>query len=269
MKEEAAIRQPEAPAGTLIAVGGGLEIGALLELLLSKAGGVDAPLVVIPTAGGEPYYPPDWGGQRELLEVGARNVTVLHTLDPRVADTEEFVRPLREATGVWITGGRQWHLANAYLGTRVHQALWDIYRRGGVIGGTSAGATILGSYLARGDTQTNTIMMGDHEQGFGFLEDVAIDQHLLARNRHFDLLEIVRAKPHLLGIGIDENTAIVVRDGTLEVAGKTYVTIYDPGRSIDSGGEFYFLGAGDRLDLGTRRPTRGKRPLERVVERDA
>lgn len=267
MKNETTSLQPEAPAGTLIAVGGGRDIGDVLKLLLAKAGGADAPLVVIPTAGGEPDYPPDWGGQFELREAGARNVTVLHTCDPKVADTEEFVRALREARGVWITGGRQWHLADAYLGTRVHEALWDLYRRGGVIGGSSAGATILGSYLARGDTQTNTIMMGDHEEGFGLLPNVAIDQHLLVRNRHFDMLEIVRAKPHLLGIGLDENAAIIVQGSTLEVAGKSYVTIYDAGRSIDSGGEFYFMTAGDRLDLETRKPARNGEPLERVVER--
>ena len=79
-----------------------------------------------------------------------------------------------------------------------------------VIGGSSAGATIQGSYLARGDAKTNTIMMGDHEEGFGFLKNAAIDQHLLRRNRQFDLLEVIRARPELLGIGIDEDTAIVV-----------------------------------------------------------
>jgi cyanophycinase len=78
-----------------------------------------------------------------------------------------------------------------------------------VVGGSSAGATIQGSYLVRGDTKSNQIMMGDHEQGFGYIKNVAIDQHVLARNRQFDLYEIMRKHPELLGLGIDENTAIV------------------------------------------------------------
>ncbi len=261
-------REPDTPAGTLIAVGGGRQIDGPLRLLIEKAGGVDAPIVVIPTAGGADAYPADWGGVHELRALGAKNLTVLHTYDREVAGTDTFVEALRSAKGVWITGGRQWRLADAYLDTKVHGALWDLYRRGGVIGGSSAGATILGSYLARGDTKTNTIMMGDHEVGFGFMIDVAIDQHVLARNRQFDLLEIIEAKPHLLGIGIDENAAIVVSGGSFEVIGTSYVTIYDSKRSIDSGGQFYFMSPGDHFDSKTRTPRREAAPLERVIKRD-
>jgi cyanophycinase len=139
--------------------------------------------------------------------------------------------------------------------------------RDGVIGGSSAGATIQGSYLARGDTRTNTIMMGDHEQGLAFVKNVAIDQHVLRRNRQFDLLEIVAARPDLLGIGIDENTAIVVHGDEFEIIGQSYVLIYDNQRQIDSGGDFYFLGVGDRFNLATREALRGERSIERVVER--
>ena len=114
-------------------------------------------------------------------------------------------------------------------------------------------------------------MMGDHEEGFGFLKGVAIDQHVLKRNRQFDLLEIIAARPDLLGIGIDENTAIVVRGNRFEVIGQSYVVIHDAQRQIDSGGSFYFLAAGDRYDLSTREPTRPQmslQPLERVVKKD-
>lgn len=78
--------------------------------------------------------------------------------------------------GVWFNGGRQWHLADSYLNTKTHEAFWDVLQRGGVIGGSSAGATIQGSYLARGDTSGNTIMMGDHTEGLGFLKNTAIGQ---------------------------------------------------------------------------------------------
>lgn len=256
----------EAPKGTLIAVGGGGDIDELLRLFLETAGGTTASIVVIPTAGGRERYDQDWSGLGRLRAVGAQNLLVLHTTDPKVADTEAFVEPLKAADGVWISGGRQWRLVDAYLGTRVQSELVALHQRGGVIGGSSAGATILGSYLARGDSKTNTIMMGDHEVGFGLIPNVAIDQHVLARNRQFDLLEIVNARPELLGIGIDENTAIVVHDGEFTVAGKSYVVIYDQEKSIDSGGSFYFLAPGDRFRLEDRRALRGDRALERVVD---
>ena len=187
-----------------------------------------------------------------------------------MANSDAFVEPLRRARGVWFSGGRQWRLADSYLGTKTHEELRALLDRGGVIGGTSAGATIQGSYLARGDTRNNTIMMGDHEEGMGFLKQTAIDQHLLRRNRQFDLLEIVRAHPDLLGIGIDENTAIVVEGDRFTVIGAGYVAIYDHERALDSGGQFYFLAPGDRFDLQSRqaeRPTRGWAPLERVERR--
>ena len=112
-------------------------------------------------------------------------------------------------------------------------------------------------------------MMGDHEEGLAFLKDVAIDQHLLMRNRQFDLIEIVEAHPHLLGIGIDENTAIVVQGDRFEVMGQGYVAIYDHDSRLDSGGLFYFLAPGDRFDLGTREAFRMQmqpEPFERVTQ---
>jgi cyanophycinase len=253
--------------GSLVIVGGGMRDQAILERFLDLAGGPDAPIVVIPTAGSGENYDQDWRGLRQFRAAGATNLTVLHTNDRDEADTEEFVQPIREASGVWFGGGRQWRLADSYLNTTTHEALWELLDRGGVIGGSSAGATIQGSYLARGDTRTNTVMMGDHEAGLGFVKNVAIDQHLLRRNRHFDLLEITQARPELLGIGIDENTAIVVKGDEFEVIGQSYVVIYDHQRQIDSGGDFYFLGVGDRFNLATREAFRGDQAIERVVER--
>ncbi|MDH4045065.1 MAG: cyanophycinase [Gemmatimonadota bacterium] len=256
--------------GSLVIVGGGQLDTSILERFLELAGGADAPIIVIPTAGGADEYGPYWEGLRGLKAAGATNLTVLHTTDRTVANSDAFVEPLRRARGVWFSGGRQWRLADSYLGTKTHEELWALLGRGGVIGGTSAGATIQGSYLARGDTRNNTIMMGDHEEGMGFLKRTSIDQHLLRRNRQFDLLEVVRAHPDLLGIGIDENTAIVVEGDRFTVIGAGYVAIYDHERALDSGGQFYFLAPGDRFDLKNRlaeRPTRGWEPLERVEHR--
>ena len=237
------------PSGALVIVGGALRDPAVWGRFIELAGGPDAPIVVIPTAGEAREYSGDWSGLDRIKAAGLRRVTLLHTTDRNVADSEAFVAPIREARGVWFTGGRQWRLADAYLGTRVERELWALLERGGVIGGSSAGATIQGSCLARGDTKTNTIMMGDHEQGFGFIQNVAIDQHLLKRNRQFDLLEIIRAKPELLGIGIDEDTAIVVEGDRFEVIGRSYVAIYDANTTEP----FVLLAPGDKFDLASRK----------------
>ncbi len=255
--------------GALVIVGGAMQDPAIVERFVQLAGGPEAPIVVIPTAGGGDAYDRYYPGLRAFREAGATDLTVLHTTDREVADDPAFSAPLRQARGVWFPGGRQWRLADAYLDTLVHEEIAGVLRRGGVVGGSSAGATILGSYLARGDTATNTVMMGDHEVGFGFLRDTAIDQHLLRRNRQFDLVEVIEAHPHLLGIGLDEDTAIVVQGDQFEVMGRSYAVIYDHQRRLDSGGRFYFLGAGDRYDLKRRqayRMQRAARPFDRVIE---
>ena len=248
-------------------IGGGLGDEDIVERIVALAGGPDTPLVVIPTAGGAPQYDQYWKGQRPFREAGVTDITVLHTYDPKEADTDEFVAPLRRARGVFFGGGRQWRLADAYLNTRTHRELFALLERGGVISGSSAGASIMGSFLVRGDTETNTVMMGDHVEGFALLKNVGIDQHLLRRNRHFDLIKVIEAHPGLLGIGLDENTAIVVEGDRFEVIGQSYVAIYDNQRQIPPGGRFYFLAPGDRYDMGSReawRPIETERPLERV-----
>lgn len=256
--------------GALVIVGGAMRDPAILGRYIELAGGPDAPIVIIPTAGGEDGYDRYWPGARRFREAGLVNLTILHTTDRRVADSEEFVKPIQAARGVFFTGGRQWRLADAYLHTRTHDELNKLLQRGGVIGGSSAGATIQGSFLARGDTKTNTIMIGDHLEGMSFIKNVAIDQHLLKRNRQFDLLELIHAYPDLLGIGIDEDTAIVVRGDRFEVIGQGYVAIYDSSRHIPPQGDFYFLAPGDRYDLKTReasRPSRTLEPLSRVKKK--
>jgi cyanophycinase len=256
-------------SGSLVIVGGAMRDAAIVERFIELAGGADAPIVLIPTAGGAEEYDQYWSGARQFKAAGATNLTVLHTIDRDESNSEEFVQPIKQARGVWFGGGRQWRLADSYLDTRVHEELWTLLERGGVIGGSSAGATIQGSYLARGDTETNTIMMGDHEVGLAFVKNVAIDQHLLVRNRQFDLIEIIEARPELLGIGIDENTAIVVQGNGFDVIGQGYVAIYDHDRMLDSGGKFYFLAPGDRFNLATReasRPQTTQQPIGRIVE---
>jgi cyanophycinase len=200
---------------------------SILERFIELAGGKDAPIVVIPTASGE-FSEASLNQKLNMFrDLGATHVTPLHTTDPAEANENSFVEPLKSAKGVWFGGGRQWRLVDSYKNTKVEKLLWEVLERGGVIGGSSAGASIQGSYLARGDTSGNQVMTGDHEVGFGYLRNVAIDQHLLARNRHFDMFTILKQYPHLLGFGIDENTAMVVRGDEFEVMGESYVVVYD------------------------------------------
>jgi cyanophycinase len=154
-------------------------------------------------------------------------------------------------------------LADSYLNTLAHLDIYGVLHRNGVVAGSSAGATIQGSYLARGDTKTNIIMMGDHEEGLSLIKNIAIDQHLLARNRQFDMFDIINNKPELLGIGLDENTGILVKKNTFEVVGEHYVAIYDRTRwSADqdtifqlpkNSKEFYFLKKGDKYNMFERK----------------
>lgn len=258
-------------SGALVIVGGGLQDLAIVRRFIALAGGNDAPIVVIPTAGEEDRYDQTWSGLEQIRAAGATNLTVLHTRDPRVANTAEFVAPLKQARGVWFPGGRHWRLADAYLNTLTQTELNGVLARGGVIGGTSAGATILGSYMVRGDTKGNTIMMGDHETGFGYLRDVTIDQHLLRRNRQFDMIPVIEKHARLLGIGLDENTAIVVRGDTFDVIGQSYVAIYDNHRMLGPQGRFYFLQPGDRFNLNTReasRPAATTQSIEALIKKE-
>jgi cyanophycinase len=249
--------------GTLMIVGGGGKSDSIFAAFIKLAGGLNAPIVVIPTADGNEKHDQNSGGAGTFRKLGATNVTVLHTYDKNVANSDSFVQPLLNAKAVWFGGGRQWRLVDAYANTLTEKLLWKLLERDGLIGGTSAGASIQGSFLTRGDSKNNQIMMGDHQVGFGFVKNIAIDQHVLARNRQFDLFEILKNKPELLGVGLDENMAIIVRGNQFEVLGNTYVLLYDTNFWSSEGSDlknlpdknklFYFLRNGDKYDLYNRK----------------
>ncbi len=252
--------------GSLIIIGGGNVGDDIWAKFIELAGGVNASFVIIPTAGDDSDISSGKSIEKENLQkMGVTQITILHTRDPKVANTEDFVSPIRKATGIWFVGGRQWKLADAYLNTLAQKEFNHLLERGGVIAGTSAGATIQGSFMVRGDTKGNTIMIGDHTVGLDFIHHTTIDQHVLSRNRQFDMIDVIKTHPDLLGIGIDESTGIVVQKDTMQVIGVSYVAIYDinhingtlkmPGGDNNSG-PFYFLRKGQRFDLATRRAIR-------------
>ena len=260
-------RGPE--RGTLLVIGGHASDSLFLPMFQELAGGPSEAVVIIPTALSDEGMQHDQfveHQQERFAQYGFQEVHILHTRNREEANSEAFVQPIREAGGVWFMGGRQWRLSDSYHNTRTHRELERLLDRGGVIAGSSAGASIQGSYLVRGDTRSNTIMMGDHEQGLSFIEHVAIDQHLLARNRHFDMFEILREKPQLLGIGLDENTGIVVEQDSFRVVGESYVAIYDGTRwsaerdtvyqLTGDQQQFYFLHKGQRYDMKQRKVLR-------------
>lgn len=240
--------------GSLVIVGGGRMGKEIAQEFVDRAGGIDSPFVLVPGANGGDEWGEKYVAKSFLARMGAKDITVLHTRDRAVANSDEFVAPLRRAKGVWIDGGRQWRLADSYLGTRTHCELFCVLARGGVIGGSSAGATIQGSYLVRGAPEGNTVMMAKgHEVGFGFMSCTAIDQHVIARKREDDLAEVLDTYPGLLGIGIDEGTAIVVTGRRFKVIGASKVVIHDRYWTKPGDQKYELLSPGDVFDLCCRR----------------
>ena len=285
VQPEATPRSHDAPEygparGTLLIVGGNMrESSGLARKFVELAGGPSGKIVIVPTNGGNRN--PD-GTLRNYTEekvladwkaLGLTNVVMLHTADPKVADTEEFVRPLLDATGVWFDGGRQWNMVDSYMNTRALTEFRKVLERGGIVGGSSAGATIQGDYLVRGDTSGAEIMMTpepNHQRGFAFLRRSAIDQHINSRLRWDDLIPVIKKYPDLLGIGLSEDTGIIVTGDSFEVMGRWKVAVHDSTRTHEPWEKSYFvLSHGDVYNMKTRRvekrgngvpPPRANRP---------
>lgn len=250
--------------GTLIIVGGGnLTASGINEKFIELAGGPEKNFVIVPTAGGNRNARGElvaYDEQRIIapwIKLGLKNVRMLHTHDPKVADTEEFAKVLRDAHGVWFNGGRQWNIVDSYADTLTYREFHKVLERGGVIGGSSAGATIQGEYLVRGDTSGSDVMMTaepNHQWAFKFLRNAAIDQHINARNRWDHLIPVIQKFPKLLGIGLSESTAIIVKGDKFEVMGAWKVAVHDNTRLYQPWEKPYFvLSAGDVYNMKTRR----------------
>src|ERR1051325_8901332 len=226
--------------GSVLVVGGGALGPEVLGRFIELAGGPEALIVDVPTAGGDSVYPADWAGTRSLRAAGAKHVVFLHTVERKLADSDSFAAVLARANGVWFEGGRQWHLVDSYAGTKTEKAFHDVLARGGGVGGASAGASILGSYLVRGAREGNTVIMAPgYEVGFGFLRGVGIDQHVVARERLPDLADSLMPRhPELLGISEDEGTAWLVRGDTAEIIGRNKAFVYGGREANDPGKPF-------------------------------
>jgi cyanophycinase len=207
--------------GPLVIVGGGGVPAEAREAFVTLAGKERGRIVVVPTASIDADNPAEVEGYLQPWRaLKPASVQLLHTRDRKVADDPDFVKPLTEATGVWFSGGDQSRLTAAYKGTRMERELDKLHARGGVIGGTSAGAAVLSDPMITGGTTTAST-----GPGFGLLPGFIIDQHFLARNRQQRLAGVVTAHPEFVGLGIDEGTAVIVRGRSLRVIGKSAVTV--------------------------------------------
>ena len=240
---------PRVERGALVLVGGGRIPPEVVARFAALAGGSKARVVLVP--GATPAG--DGGGEepfaRLLAQAGVADVRTLPCRHPREA-TKEALAVLADATGVWFGGGRQWRLVDAFDGTDAVAAFHAVLARGGVIGGTSAGATIQGDFLVRGNPLGNAEMWcAGYDRGFGFLPGVAVDQHFVARKREADLRGLIALVPKYVGLGLDEGTAAVVQGAVLEVVGPSTVAVFDARRGDAAKLAATWLRPGDRWDL--------------------
>jgi cyanophycinase len=179
--------------------------------------------VIVPSA--YPFSSPSAARRRYSgwQQVGAARVDYLDTDSRDEADSSEFARPLASATGVWLCGGYQGRLESIYGGTRTERAIRQVVERGGVVGGTSAGAAIMSQVMIRyGRSQAR---LGN---GFSLLTGAVVDQHFSQRSRQARLLGVLKERPELVGLGVDEGTAAVVHRDRVTVVGHRKATLYLP-----------------------------------------
>lgn len=244
--------------GTLILHGGRSVSDDTFNLFIEAAGGKEARIVCIPTAGGDDDMS---YSARKLTEFGCKHVSILHSRDPAVADSDkQILKMLDEANGIWIDGGRTYRVMEAYENTQVQKKIHALLQRGGVFGGSSAGCQLASEFLVRGNPKTaNQLEFPPYNRGLGLLTGVILDAHFRQRHREAEFGCLILLHPELLGIGVDENTAIVVKGEIATVVGQNGVTFFDATRPVSTGGKTSipaqtFLKSGARFNLRTRRP---------------
>ena len=258
--------------GALVIVGGGPIPDEIDRRFIELAGGpAQARIVVIPNASADAAA----AGKAKVddyAQLGASAVTLDLTTVP--AGSDSAARLLGAATGIWFPGGVQSRLTRVMLGTPALDSVRSRYRRGAVVGGTSAGAAIMSDPMITGDERrpggtrpprdsSDAWLTVDRENvvtaaGFGLLRGVVVDQHFLRRKRHNRLISLVLERPTEIGAGIDESTALVVgADGRWEVIGASQVVVYDArparvtgrGTSLGAAGvRLHILPAGSTFD---------------------
>lgn len=261
------------PKGHLFVIGGGKRPAEMMKAFIALSEGFrSGKIVILPMASSVP----EKVGPEQALQLksyGARSVEC-YILSREDALNPENTKLFEEIGGVFFSGGVQSRLANVLLDTPIHKMLIDFYEAGGVIGGTSAGAAVMSEIMITGD-ERRTVDDG-HEfetieadnivtaRGFGFIKTVIIDQHFIRRKRHNRLISLVAENPEILGVGIDESTAIIVNpDDTFDVIGDRNVIVYDiseaevtifPTKGISAhNARLHIMKQGDSFDLKVRK----------------
>jgi cyanophycinase len=260
------------PKGHLFIIGGGERSAEMMKQFIALSEGFrSGKIVILPMASS---VPEEVGPEQaiQLKNFGARNVEY-YILSREDALNPESVKLFEDVGGVFFSGGVQSRLADVLLDTPVHKMLMDFYEAGGVIGGTSAGAAVMSEIMITGDEKRKVDEGHEFEtieadnivtaRGFGFIDKAIIDQHFIRRKRHNRLISLVAENPKLLGIGIDESTAIIVNpDDTFDVIGERSVIVYDvlgadvnifPAKDITvHSGRLHILKQGDSFDFKAR-----------------
>ncbi len=216
--------------GHLVLIGGGEKPPEVMRKFVELAGGKDAPIVMIPTASSEP----DAASYYEKLfreEHGCTNAVSLDIRKKADAQRADWTDLARKARGIFFGGGDQIRITNALLGTPVGDAIAAAFASGAVVGGTSAGTACQSERMITGEGSFSQVATRSVElwTGLGFLPSgVVVDQHFIRRQRQNRLLSVILENPDLLGVGVDEETAIWVRpDGTFQVLGRSGVMVFD------------------------------------------
>jgi cyanophycinase len=218
---------------TLLPIGGNHDsTGPIIEQFLRLSGGPEARIAILATASG--LKEAGKSQSRAFTEMGLKRPAEILTIRERTAaDDPAVLRVIREATGIFISGGAQMRLSSTLGGTEFHKALLNAYRGGVVVAGTSAGAACMSAVMISDGDGGQSPRLGNARlvAGLGFRDGVLFDQHFSQRNRIGRLLVSISANPALLGIGIDENTAALIEDDMLSVLGANSIFVLD-GRSM-------------------------------------
>jgi cyanophycinase len=248
--------------GKLIIIGGGAIPDSLFSFFANYCGGKDQSVVYIPTATSDEAYIKKGEHLIKFTSQGFNNLSTIHTRNKKEADDPKNIALMRNAKGLYFGGGDQQLIADAYAGTKLYDEMIALLDRGGVIMGTSAGATIMGSLMVGGDARDDLSKKYTLNPAFSFMTNTALDQHVLARNRQFDLIPVIEHYPGTLGIGLDESTAIIVEAGQFTVLGKSYAMLYDPKDWEEQKKKwglvlkpFKMMSSGSRFNLLTRQIT--------------
>ena len=208
--------------GPLIVVGGGATVPEITARALELGGGRRAIVAVLPQSSAAP----DAGDAsvKMWLEAGAAEASKVS-----FADRDAAAAHLKRATLIWMPGGDQNRFRKAIDGTGLDQVIRERHRDGAAVGGTSAGAAVLAEYMFTGDADLKSLTAGATvtAKGLALWPDALIDQHFLTRQRDNRLISAVFDRPTLVGVGIDESTAVIVRGRTFEVLGRSSVVVID------------------------------------------